>query len=168
MYRDTFAEVSGSGVVGTLPKNAPFQIFGKRLPKGPRRTKKYYDVVNLLCVVNLLWPSDSQSRHTLCGHHFLGNYRHFSFQGRVHSVVNMGGLVKTLPKGPFHTKNAIAMEIVVFCYRGSILLSVPIRCHFSQEKRRPKWTTIAVANYYRGSDLLPIVFLVRLGPLGTV
>ena len=27
------------------------------------------------------------------------------------------------PKGPFRTKNAIAMEIVVFCYRGSILLS---------------------------------------------
>ena len=29
------------------------------------------------------------------------------------------------------------MEIVVFCYRGSILLPVPIRCHFSQEKQRP-------------------------------
>ena len=38
------------------------------------------------------------------------------------------------PKGPFHTKNAIAMEIVVFCYCDSILLSLPIRCHFSQEK----------------------------------
>ena len=42
-----------------------------------------------------------------------------------------GIFVDPLPKGPFRTKNAIAMEIVVFCYCGSILLSVPIRCHFS-------------------------------------
>ena len=51
-----------------------------------------------------------------------------------------------LPKGPFRTKNDIAMEIVVFCYRGSILQSVPIRCHFSQGKQHP--------NYQRGSELL--------------
>ena len=42
------------------------------------------------------------------------------------------------PKGPFRTKNAIAMEIVVFYYRGSNLLSVPIRCHFFQEKTASK------------------------------
>ena len=47
-----------------------------------------------------------------------------------------GGATPTKPKGLFRTKNAIAMEIVVFCHRGSIrlLLSVPIRCHFFQEK----------------------------------
>ena len=33
------------------------------------------------------------------------------------------------------------MEIVVFCYRGSILLSVPIRCILPQERQHP--------NYYR-------------------
>ena len=39
------------------------------------------------------------------------------------------------PKGrPFHTKNVIVMKIVVFCYRGSILLSYRI--------------TIAVVIYY--------------------
>ena len=58
------------------------------------------------------------------------------------------------------------MEIVVFCYRGSILLSVPIRCPFCQEKQHRNWITIAVVNYYRGSDLLPVVFLVSEGPLG--
>ena len=56
----------------------------------------------------------------------------------------------------FPNKNAIAMEIVVFCYRGSILLSVPIRCHFPQENSIQ--ITIAVANYYHCSDLLPLVF----------
>ena len=38
------------------------------------------------------------------------------------------------------------MEIVVFCYRNSILLSLPFRCHLSQGKQHP--------NYYRGSELL--------------
>ena len=38
------------------------------------------------------------------------------------------------------------MESVVFCYRSSILLSVPIRCHFPLEKQH--------LNYYRGSELL--------------
>ena len=49
---------------------------------------------------------------------------HFSQQNTMHEE----------PKGPFGTKNAIARKIVVKYYRGSILLSVPIRCHFSQEK----------------------------------
>ena len=48
--------------------------------------------------------------------------------------------------GQFRTKNAIALKIVVKYYRGSILLSVPIRCHFSQEKEHP--------NCYRDSELL--------------
>ena len=42
--------------------------------------------------------------------------------------------LRALPKGPFGTKNAIALKIVVKDYRGSIVLSVPIRRHFSQEK----------------------------------
>ena len=40
------------------------------------------------------------------------------------------------PKRPFCTKNAIAMEIVVFCYCGSVLLFVPTRCHFSPGKKQ--------------------------------
>ena len=62
------------------------------------------------------------------------------------AVLYFFGIFSVFPKGPFRTKNAIAMEIVVFCYRGSLLLSVLIRCHFSQEKQHP--------NYYRGSELL--------------
>ena len=44
------------------------------------------------------------------------------------------------------------MEIVVFCYRGSILLSVPIRYHFP--RKNSIQITIPVVNYYRGSELL--------------
>ena len=40
-----------------------------------------------------------------------------------------------VPKGPFHTKNAMALETVVFCYCRSVLLCMPICCHFSQEKQ---------------------------------
>ena len=58
------------------------------------------------------------------------------------------------PKGAFRTKNDIAMEIVVLYYRGSILLSVPIRFHFPQENSIQ--ITIAVVNYYRGSKLLSL------------
>ena len=75
------------------------------------------------------------------------------------------------PKGPFRTKNAIAMEIVAFCCRGSLSLSVPIRCHFPRKNRIQ--ITIAVVNYYRGSKILSpqwfttrSVFLVPKGPLG--
>ena len=57
-----------------------------------------------------------------------------------------------LPKGPFGTKNAIALRIVVKYYRGSLLLSVPIRCHFP--RKNSLRITIAVVNYYRGSELL--------------
>ena len=68
------------------------------------------------------------------------------------------------------TKNAIAMESVVFCYRGSILPSVPIRCHCPQEEQHPSCyrgsELLSVANCYRRSDLLPVVFLVSQGPLG--
>ena len=69
-----------------------FQLPG--VPKGPRRTKKYYAVVNLLSVVNLLPHSDLLSRRTPCGHHFPGNCRHFSSQRRVCGVVNLWGVVK--------------------------------------------------------------------------
>ena len=45
-------------------------------------------------VVIFLSHSDLLSRCALCGHHYPGNYMHFSSQRRVHSVVNMGGVVK--------------------------------------------------------------------------
>ena len=60
---------------------------------------------------------------------------------------------RALPKGPFRTKNAIAMEIVVFCYRRCILLSLPICCRFSPGKNSIQ-ITIAVVNYYGSSKLL--------------
>ena len=42
------------------------------------------------------------------------------------------------PKDPLEAKNATAIE-TVFCYRSSILQSIPIRCHFAKENRlRPK------------------------------
>ena len=43
-----------------------------------------------------------------------------------------------LPKGPFDTKNATVPETVVFCYRGSILLSILIRCRFFPGKTASK------------------------------
>ena len=57
---------------------------------------KILRVVNLLGVVNLLSHCDLLSWHSLCGHRLPGNSRHFSSQRRVHGVVNMGGVVKTL------------------------------------------------------------------------
>ena len=64
-------------------------------PKDPA-VLKILRVVNLLRVVFLVRRGDLLSRRTLCGHHFPGNFRHFSSQRRVHGVVNLGGIVKTL------------------------------------------------------------------------
>ena len=64
-------------------------------PKDPA-VLKILRVVNLLRVVFLVRRDDLLSRRTLCGHHFPGNYRGFSFQRRAHGVVNLGGVVKTL------------------------------------------------------------------------
>ena len=44
------------------------------------------------------------------------------------------------------------MEIVVFCYRGRILLAVPFAVIFPRKNNIQ--ITIAVVNYYRGSELL--------------
>ena len=68
---------------------------GESHPKDPT-VLKIVRVVNLLRVVFLARRGDLLSRRTLCGHHFPGNYRHFSSQRRVHGVVNLGGVVKTL------------------------------------------------------------------------
>ena len=46
---------------------------------------------------------------------------------------------KVVPKGPFRTKNAITMESAVLCYRRSILLSMPIRCAFSKDKKHTNY-----------------------------
>ena len=59
--------------------------------------------------------SDFPTRCTRCGHHFPGNYIHLSSQGRVHSIVNMGGVVKTLRHG-----NSLARS--VFSTAGSFEL----------------------------------------------
>ena len=69
---------------------------------------KILRVVNLQRVVNLLSHCDLLSRRTLCGHHFAGNYRHVSFQGRVRGVVNMGGVVTTLRRS-----NSLFFALVV-------------------------------------------------------
>ena len=62
-------------------------------PKDPAVLKRLR-IVNLLRVVNLLSRCDLLSWPTLCGHHFPGNYRHFSSQRRVCGVVNTGGVLK--------------------------------------------------------------------------
>ena len=62
------------------------------------------------------------------------------------------------------------MKIVVFCYRRGISLSVPIRCFFPRKDSiqitiLEARITIAIVNYYGGSDLLCVVFLVPQGPM---
>ena len=75
------------------------------------------------------------------------------------------------PKGPFRTKNATALNSVVFYYRHSFLLSGAICCLISFKNSGFKAS--AVVFYYRRStnllrivNLLSVVFLVREGPLG--
>ena len=57
---------------------------------------KYYAVVNLLCVVNLLWHSDLLWRTPSRRHHFPWFCKELSSQKEGHTVVIMGGIVKTL------------------------------------------------------------------------
>ena len=40
-----------------------------------------------------------------------------------------------LHKGPFRTKNIAALESVLFCYRRSLLLSVPLSAPFPQKNK---------------------------------
>ena len=86
---------------------------GKTTPRTPPYCK-YYAVVNLLCVVHLLSHSDLLSRRTLCGHHFPGNCRHFSSQRSIHSVLNLGGVVKTLRRS-----NSLSRSRSVFSRAGA-------------------------------------------------
>ena len=67
----------------------------KYFPKDPAALKMLR-VVNSLRVEFLVRQGDLLSRRALCGHQFPGNYRHFSSQGRVRGVPNLGGVVKTL------------------------------------------------------------------------
>ena len=60
----------------------------------------------VLCVVNLLSHTDLLWRPPLRRHHFPGFCRHFSPQRGVQSVVNMGGIVKTLRRS-----NSLARSI---------------------------------------------------------
>ena len=66
------------------------------------------------------------------------------------------------PKGPFRTKNAMAPKTVVFYYRRSVVLCMPICCHFPKDNSiaRP----FAAASQYGRSDLLSVVFLLWRGP----
>ena len=66
-------------------------------------------VLKILRVVFSLAPCDLLSRHTLCGHRFRGNYRHFPSPRRVRVVVNLGGVVKRC-----------GVVIRYFCYRRSM------------------------------------------------
>ena len=54
------------------------------------------------------------------------------------------------PKGPFRTKNATALNSVVFCYRRSFLLSVVICCLISLKNSGFKVSTVVF--YYRRSE----------------
>ena len=86
-------------------------MVGRLYPKDPA-VLKILRVVNLLRVVFLVRRGDLLSRRALCGHHFPGNYRHFPSQRRVHSVVNLGGVVKTLRRSNF-TIFAIVVAFLV-------------------------------------------------------
>ena len=80
----------------------------------------------------------------------LGVGRHSALASKHHKSATPSSascLQRLTPKGPFRTKNAIAMEIIMFCYHHSILLSMPIRCAIFKENSIQ--TTIAVVNYYR-------------------
>ena len=78
-----------------LSDQRPKPILYQAYPKDPA-VLKIVRVVNLLRIVFLVRRGDLLSQRTLCRHHFPGNYRHFSSQRRVHGVVNLGGVVKTL------------------------------------------------------------------------
>ena len=66
------------------------RVYPYPFPKDPA-VLKILRVVNLLRVVFLVRRGDLLSQHSLCGHHFPGNYRHFSSPRRVHGVVNLWG-----------------------------------------------------------------------------
>ena len=60
--------------------------------------------------------------------------------------------VSHIPKGPFRTKNAISMEIVVFCYR--VVFHYLYRFAVIFPRKNSIEITLAVVNYYRSSELL--------------
>ena len=68
----------------------------KRKKRGKRKKRELDGQGNLLRVVFLVRRVDLLSRRALRGHHFPGNYRHLSSQRKVHGVLNLGGVVKTL------------------------------------------------------------------------
>ena len=88
----------------------------KAFPKDPA-VLKILRVVNLLLVVFLVHRGDLLSRRSLCGHDFPGNYRHFSSPRRVHGVVNLGGVVKTLRRSKF---TIFAIVVVFLVWKGPL------------------------------------------------
>ena len=71
--------------------------------------KNHSAIANLLRVVNLLSHCDLLSRRAFRGHHFPGNYRHFSLRKkRDQGVLNTGAVVKTLRRS-----NSLNLAIVV-------------------------------------------------------
>ena len=88
------APPNSSGGSGALHTNTPRPT---RRPKDPA-VLKILRVVNVLRVVNLLPHGDLLSLCTLCRNHFPWFYRHFASRRRVHDIVNMGGVVKTLQR----------------------------------------------------------------------
>ena len=67
------------------------------------------------------------------------------------------------PEGPFRTKNATALDSVVFWYRLSFLLSVLFSCHFFPRKtsiseHSPYRFATAVANLLPVLNLLSVLF----------
>ena len=87
------------------------EFIALNFPKDPA-VLKIVRIVNSLRVVFLVRQGDFLSRRTLCGHQFPGNYRHFPSPRRVCSVVNLGGVVKTLRRSNF-TIFAIAVVFLV-------------------------------------------------------
>ena len=65
----------------------------KRHPRDPA-VLKIVRVVNLLRIVFLVRRGNLLSRRTLCGHHFPGNYRHFSLSKKGPRRTKFGGRSK--------------------------------------------------------------------------
>ena len=135
-------------------KNCLAAIFcSETSPKDPA-VLKILRVANLLRVVFLVRRGDLLSRSALCGHQFPGNYRHFSSQGRVRGVLNLGGVVKTVRR---------SNSLFKFCYRRSIFStegSFGSRFRRTQEGWR-SWRRKSSSVPEGGADFPAAIFLAR-------
>ena len=80
----------------------------------------------------------------MCGHHYPGNCRHFSSQRSVHSVVNLGGIVKT-------PRRSNSLSRSVFSTAGSFGSCSPKKGHWEIKGRFRKRVVLANVPSFRFS-----------------